>query len=53
MSAITGQEGTLSRLGVKVGGRVCEQRSQKQSWELGRAGASQETDLRLKGRQIL
>lgn len=53
MSAITGQEGTLSRLGVKAGGSVCEQRSQKQSWDLGRAEASQEIDLRSKGRQIL
>ena len=53
MSAVTGQEGILSRLEVKVGGRVCEQRPQKQRQDQDRAGVSQETDLRLKGRQIL
>lgn len=53
MSAVTGQEGILSRLEVKVGGRVCEQRPQKQRWDQDRAGVSQEADLRLKGRQIL
>ena len=53
MSAVTGQEGILSRLEMKVRSTVCAQRPQKQRRDQDRAGVSQEADLRLKGRQIL